>query len=297
VNLLILIGVGAGGLFALWLVQTATLLAVRARPAIAWPLKHGSESQVVRLVLKAAVQGLMLALLLLPPWLIGESPWAYHVARLTTADWQTPVGAGVLTLALFWLVMLVNRQMGWVTFEAQLSGWKLVRKLVRVSLTPIPLATMEELVFRGIILEQMLCSFPATPLGEALALTLAAAVFASVHFLRPAKQVALPALGLFVLGWVLGYGYILAGHTIWVPVACHAAGVWFIQTTRPFASYHGPAWLIGYRSYPNCGAYGMAIMAILVAWVFVQEAHGSAVNSPPQGVRKSPSTLIAAPPW
>jgi hypothetical protein len=36
---------------------------------------------------------------------------------------------------------------------------------------------------------------------------------------------------------------------------------------RPFVDYRGPAWLVGYRSYPICGVLGLIAMAILTAWV------------------------------
>ena len=52
--------------------------------------------------------------------------------------------------------------------------------------------------------EQILRSFPQGRVGQGAALTLSAALFASVHFLRQQKQLLLPALGLFVLGWALG---------------------------------------------------------------------------------------------
>jgi hypothetical protein len=39
--------------------------------------------------------------------------------------------------------------------------------------------------------------------------------------------------------------------------------------TRPFASYEGPAWLIGYRSYPICGVFGLCVMVLLTGWVLI----------------------------
>ena len=268
-NILILIAVGAGGLLALWLVQTLVLTAVGAKSVFAWPMRHDSDSSVVRWVMKAAVQAVLLALLLLPPWLTGESPWDYHAERLSAVSWKIPVLGGGLTLFLFSAVMLVNWLVGWITLEPHMGRSKLLTKLGRASLTPLPLAIMEELVFRGIILEQMLRSLPDHPIGQGAALTLSAALFASVHFLRYQKQLLLPAVGLFVLGWTLGLVYLACGHTIWGAAAFHAAGVWFIQMTRPFASYHGPAWLIGYRSYPICGVYGLGVMLLLTGWVIM----------------------------
>jgi hypothetical protein len=96
-----------------------------------------------------------------------------------------------------------------------------------------------------------------------------AAIFSGAHFLRQQKRVALPALGLFTLGLTLGLAYLLAGRSLWLPIGCHAAGVWFIQLSRPFFKYPGPAWLVGYRSYPICGVFGFAIMWLLVGWAFL----------------------------
>ena len=33
--------------------------------------------------------------------------------------------------------------------------------------------------------------------------------------------------------------------------------------------YRGPAWLVGYRSYPICGVFGLLAMVILTLWVVV----------------------------
>src|SRR5260370_42327219 len=90
-NLLNLIAVAGGGLVALWLVQTLILTAVGAKQIVAWPMRYDSESTVVRWVMKTAVQGVLLSLLLLPPWLTGESPLDYLVERLSTDNRVVPV--------------------------------------------------------------------------------------------------------------------------------------------------------------------------------------------------------------
>ena len=235
----------------------------------AWPLRHGSESLAVRWTLKAALQVVLLSVLLLPPWLNGESPWAYHAERLAGVNWMVPVAGGALTLTLFSAVMLLNFRLGWITVEPSRSGLKLLAKLGRASLTPLPLAIMEELVFRGIVLEQLVRSFPATVSGEGAAADDLGGAFRNGPLPAQQKRVMLPAVGLFALGWMLGLVYLLDGHTIWVPAAFHAAGVWFIQLTRPFACYRGPAWLIGYRSYPICGVFGLGVMTLLTGWAIL----------------------------
>jgi hypothetical protein len=50
-----------------------------------------------------------------------------------------------------------------------------------------------------------------------------------------------------------------------LPIAVHAAGVLFIQVTRPVSYYLGPSWLIGRSSYPVAGVLGMAAVAAAVA--------------------------------
>ena len=59
----------------------------------------------------------------------------------------------------------------------------------------------------------------------------------------------------------------LVGHNYLLPVAVHAAGVLFIQITRPICRYVGPAWLIGRSSYPIAGLLNMA--AVTAAFVVV----------------------------
>jgi hypothetical protein len=265
-NLLILCAVGGGGLLALWLVQTLVLWAVGAEHVLAWPLRHQSESAVVRWTLKLTLQGVLLALLLLPPWLTGESPLRYHAERWPTIDWRLPPATAGVTLLLLTAVLLLNCRVGWVTLAAHKRWSATLTKMVRASLTPLPLAVMEETVFRGVILEQLLRTLSDDVGGRCLAIAASAALFAAVHFLREQKRVMLPALGLFTMGLTLGVTYVMNGHGLWLPVAFHAAGVWFIQLTRAFASYRGPAWLIGYRSYPICGVLGLAVLWLLAGW-------------------------------
>jgi hypothetical protein len=265
-NLLVVAAVGGGGLLALWLAQTLALWAVGAKHVLAWPMRYRSDSAAVRWTMKLALQGALAALLLLPPWLAGESPLRYHAGRWPPADWRLPLETAGLTLLLLTAVLLLNRRFGWVTLEPRQRWSRTLAKLGRASLTPLPLALMEEAVFRGVVLEQLLRALPGDAAGRGLALAASAGLFAAVHFLREQKRVLLPALGLFVLGWVLGLAYLLTGHALWMPVALHAAGVWFIQMTRPFATYHGPAWLVGYRSYPICGVFGLAAQCLLAGW-------------------------------
>lgn len=265
-NFLLLVGWALLCLAVLWIAQTVALVIVGHRPIFKLPLRHGSDSTFVRWWMKFALQLVMLMILCFPV-AIGENPIEYHLKLVQPAQWTLLVRTMAMTLSLFGVLLIITLLFDWVKVEPQHKWSTSFQKALKGSLTPLPLAFMEEAVFRGVALEQMWRSFSGTQAGQLLAILLSAALFCSVHFLRAQKRIFLPALGLFVLGVALGLAYIAGGHTIWLPVAMHAAGVWYIQVMRPFTTYKGPAWLIGYRSYPICGVLGLVLMALLTTWV------------------------------
>jgi hypothetical protein len=266
-GLLELLGFGVAGLIVLWGAQTLALLAVKDPRPFAWPFRHESESEVVRWAMKAALQVVLLGLLVVFPWLNGDNPLDYLSARLFPARWLLLGRTMAMTLFVFSMLTLVNIQFGWVRLTRHYRAKVAAKKVARACLTPLPLAFMEEAVFRGVILEQLCRVLPDDVAGQGVAVGISALIFSVVHFLRPQKRTLLPALGLYGLGWTLGVAYLVGGHTLWLPVAIHAAGVLFIQVFRPFVEYRGPAWLVGYRSYPICGVLGILSMAILTVWV------------------------------
>jgi Type II CAAX prenyl endopeptidase Rce1-like len=266
-NLLILIGFGAAGLLLMWCAQTLALLAVGDPRPVAWLFRHDSESEVVRWAVKLALQAALLSLLLLFPLCVGENPFHYLAIRLAPPDWTAVLRAVAATLLTFTLLLAVTVGGGWVRLTTLYRWPTACRKVARACLTPVPLAFIEEGVFRGVVLEQLLQTLPDGLAGRGLAVGLSALLFSAVHFLRPQKRILLPAVSLYAFGWTLGMAYLAGGCTLWLPVAVHAAGVLFIQTTRPFVDYRGPTWLIGSRSYPICGVLGMAVMALLTTWI------------------------------
>lgn len=262
-NLLILLATAAGGLAALWLVQTI-LLVLAGEPWRKGLLRHRSETPLVRMGMKVALPAMFAALLFGYPALTGENPLEYHRARLHPANWWlfgAILGTAVLACA---PMFVLNVLVGWVRIAPHYDTARSVRKVLRCLVMPVPLAFMEEALFRGVMLDALLRALPGTN-GTVAALVIGAALFASVHFFRPQKHVFLPAAGLFGLGLILGAAYVLAGYSYWLPVAIHAGGVVFIQVSRPFVEYKGPPWVVGYSSYPICGLLGVVSMALYVA--------------------------------
>jgi len=268
-NVSILVLVGAGGTAALWAAQTVLL--VRAQePWRVGLLRHGSATPSVRWGMKVALQSVLLALVFGFPALVGEEPLGYHRDRLLPASWLLLAGVVASVVLGFSVPFALNVAVGWVKISPRQGVASGVRKAVRGLLSPLPLAFVEEAVFRGVVLDQLLRAMPSRE-GMVVALVLSSAGFASVHFFRKQKRVFLPAVGLFGLGLMLGTVYVAGGYSYWLPVGIHAGGILFIQVWRPFVVYRGPAGLIGYSSYPMCGLLGLFSMAayatILVYWL------------------------------
>lgn len=128
--------------------------------------------------------------------------------------------------------------------------------LGRIVLTAGAVSVVEEAVFRGVVLG--ICLWNLSARG---AIAVSSALFAVVHFLKPAKTRlapeavqwfsgytelfsfagALPSGGvlffglasLFVAGWILGRAT-LRTHSLWLPIGLHAGWVFGVQTSNLF---------------------------------------------------------------
>jgi membrane protease YdiL (CAAX protease family) len=260
---LLIVGFALAGFFVLWLVQTAALRYVGAPQIWALPFRYSSESNFVRMALKLAIQVVIGIVIFGLPLAMGFDPVDYHLKWFLAPPWRSVLIALALTVGILGGYQLFNLLMGWVTLAPKYSSSKTIRKMIKNSITPLPLAIVEETMFRGVILGGILNAMPATTNGACLAIFVSAIIFSSMHFVRPLKKTVLPAFGLFAFGIVLGIAYYLTGRNCWAPIAIHSSGVWMVQMLRPFVVYRAPAWLIGYPSYPICGAVGLFSMAVL----------------------------------
>jgi len=269
VTVAVMAAVALAGVIEIWLAQTVALWAIGDPRPVAWPFRHRSSSRLVRWVKKVAVQVALFGLLITIPFAAGDRPLAYYRAQLSPAQWEEFIRMMAGTLAVLGVMLVIHLACRWVRLTARHGPGKTLLKLIRGSLTPVPLAFVEEAVFRGVVLEQLLRALPETSVGVGLAVVLSAMAFASAHFIRPQRPATLPGLGFFVIGLALGTAYVAAGHTLWVPAAMHAAGIWYTQLLRPFVQFQGPPWLVGYRSYPMFGVGGLLCIALITTWVVI----------------------------
>jgi membrane protease YdiL (CAAX protease family) len=191
----------------------------------------------------------------------------YFRPAFAAPDWLA-IGSSFLTcLGLMSLVFLIELGAGWVQWEPQLDSRVRRTKLFRRCLTCIPLALMEEAVFRGILLEQIHLALPPGRLAVVIAVTVSSVIFAALHFVRPDDQRPFwqPAMGLFLFGVLCGAAYTATGHRLWMPVTIHAAGILVTETMRLYTVFRGPRWMIGYGCFPHCGLIGVTALAVLGA--------------------------------
>src|SRR5439155_13780537 len=154
-NVIILLAVAACAFAALWLAQTALLVAA-GQPWRKWPLRHRSEKPLVRWGMKFALQGVLIALLFGYPAALGEDPLEYHRARLHPTNWPLLVGILISAVLAMCPMFVLNVLVGWVKIAPYYDVAKSVRKVARCLVTPIPLAFVGEAVFRGVVLVALL---------------------------------------------------------------------------------------------------------------------------------------------
>jgi len=256
-NILIILAVGASALCLLWAVQSIVLLLVRE--PLALPLQFATRRPLVRWTGRVMVQVSWLVILIGTPLALGIHPLdALHQAFRTPVPWCDIAVAFSIMFFPPWVMYALQIKAGWVRIEPQFDRRTRRGKLIRRFLGPLPLATLEEAVFRGVLLEQLLQSFPQSPTYTALAIVLSSVVFSSVHFIKrhPGKPIWQPAYGLFIIGCLFGFAYVVGGRSLWLPIVMHATAIFVIEVMKLYAVHRAPLWLLGYTEWPQSGLVG-----------------------------------------
>jgi hypothetical protein len=256
-NILILLVIGASALFVLWAVQSV-VLSVVGQP-LAWPLRFTTHNPLVRWTARVLIQLSWLTVLVATPLALGVDPRdALRNAFPPPVPWRDIAVAFSIMLFPALIIYALYIKVGWVRIEPQHDQATRRAKLFRRFLGPLPLAMLEEGVFRGVLLEQLLRSFPQSQAYTALAIVLSAAVFSSVHFVRPShgKPIWQPAYGLFIVGCLFGLAYVIGGRSLWLPIVMHATVIFVCQVMRLYVVYQAPPWLVGYPDWPQSGLMG-----------------------------------------
>jgi len=208
------------------------------------------------------------ALVLLFPalrWIGLRRPSDLYLRKnpMALADLIAGLVAAVALVAVLAFLCVVT---GWVEWRPSAS-WTSMGRIVA---TAVFVSSLEEIVFRGVVLGLCLWSLPRTGAIAGTAL-----LFAVVHFIKPAKTDIAPdavhwwsgfveatrfagslpggwllffgVVSLVVAGWILGSAA-LATRSLWLPIGLHAGWVFAQQTSNLFlqpagSSAPGLPWL------------------------------------------------------
>jgi membrane protease YdiL (CAAX protease family) len=204
------------------------------------------------------------AVLLGYPVLRGTTPAAYYAQCFPVGPpvrqllWG--VAASTLYLVLLYLAWLITDN---IRLEVRHGARRLAQRLAGVPLLAAGVAFVEELLFRGVLLRDLMDSMPA-----AGALVLASVIFALAHYVRAVKRYwTFP--GHLALGGLLCVAYWRTG-ALWLPIGLHAGGILILAGIRPFIRYVGPAWLVGASIFPYAGLVGLVALGLLTAHVWIR---------------------------
>jgi Type II CAAX prenyl endopeptidase Rce1-like len=269
VNILIALGVAASGLCVLWAVQSVALKLV-GEP-VAWPLRFTTRKPVMRWTARLMIHTTWLIILIGTPLALGIRPLdALHQAFPKPVPWSSIWLAFTIMFFPSCMVYALYIKAGWARFQPQHDQATRRAKLLRRFFGPLALATLEEGVFRGVFLEQLLRSFPPSHAYTGLAIVLISAAFASVHFIKPTKGKPIwqAAYGYFIVGCLFGLAYVVGGRSLWLPIVVHATAVFVIEVMRLYVVFQAPSWLVGYPEWPQSGIVGsMLVLGVGIALI------------------------------
>ena len=260
-NVVVLIGITAWAMCMLWAAQSVALTYV-GEP-LALPLQYTTRAPLVRMTSQIMIQVVWIVILLGTPIALGISPLdALQRAFPLPVPWHRMAIAFLIVFIPFSVGYALYVKAQWLRFEPKHDRATRRRKLFTRFLTPIPLATLEEAVFRGTLLEQLLRSLPPSLVSSAVAVILSAAIFAGVHFIKPArgKPVFQGLYGYFTAGCLFGIAYIVGGRNLWLPIVMHATAIFFIEVMRLYTVQQAPRWLAGFPECPHSGVVGSLVV-------------------------------------
>ncbi len=239
----------------MWLSQS--VLVRRAGLPLRWRISAADLPRNLKRINRVMTNVAFAVALIGFPFLRGQSPLGYYVGffPLGAEVARLPYGAAaaILYLALLYLAWLLS---GNVRFELRHAPTRLIKRLAGVPLTAILAALVEELLFRAILLADLMRSFDTTT-----AVVLGVLVFAGAHYVRSVKRYwTFP--GHLALGVLFCVAFVVTGD-LWLSTGLHAGGIIVLMGTRPFIRYTGPGWIVGASIFPYAGVVGVAALGLL----------------------------------
>lgn len=197
------------------------------------------------------------------PLLRHESPLGYYgglfPAHHAAEHFCGGFSAAVICLGALFLACILSDRM---VVELQESPRRLRKHLLLLVPIALPGAFLEEMLFRGVVMADLLHTWPAHGTSVVVASTL---IFAAAHYVRRVKR-RWTVAGHIMLGLLLSVAFLKTGN-LWLATGLHAGGNFMILGTRPLIANKGPGWLTGASIFPYAGAIGVIGLGILTVFV------------------------------
>ena len=167
----------------------------------------------------------------------------------------------------FWLCLglfITEGLLGWIEVTATSVG--LLRVIAEGWLSAIAIATAEELLFRGWLLDELQRDY-----GKKICIWVTAIAYGGAHFLKPIEEVIRTAVtfpALILLGIALVLAKYNHGDRLGICIGIHAGLVWgyYIVNVGQLIEYSDrvPVWVTGIDGNPIAGVMGLVFLLSLV---------------------------------
>ena len=167
----------------------------------------------------------------------------------------------------FWLCLglfITEGLLGWI--EVTAPSISLLRVIAEGWLSAIAIATAEELLFRGWLLDELQRDY-----GKKICIWVTAIAYAGAHFLKPIEEVVRTAVtfpALILLGIALVLAKYKHGDRLGICIGIHAGLVWgyYIVNVGQLIEYSDrvPVWVTGIDGNPIAGVMGLVFLAGLI---------------------------------
>ena len=167
----------------------------------------------------------------------------------------------------FWLCLglfITEALLGWI--EVVSPSVLLLRVIAEGCLSAIAIATAEELLFRGWLLDELQRDY-----GKKICIWVTAIAYGVAHFLKPIEEIIRTAVtfpALVLLGIALVLAKYKHGDRLGICIGIHAGLVWgyYIVNVGQLIEYSDrvPVWVTGIDGNPIAGVMGLVFLAGLI---------------------------------
>jgi membrane protease YdiL (CAAX protease family) len=245
----------------MWIGQSV-LLITNGLP-VRWRLDARDAPRSVRTLGRIITQCSLLAVIVIYPLLRHQNPLAYYAdllpKRYAAADFLGGFAAAVFFLGVLFVACILSDCMVVELHESRRRLRKHLFLLLPIALSG---AFVEEPLFRGVVMADLMHSWPSRPAVAVIGSTI---IFAAAHYVRKVKRKWTVA-GHIMLGLMLSVAFWRTGN-LWLASGLHAGGNFMILGARPLITNEGPGWISGASIFPYAGAVGVIGLGLLSIFI------------------------------